>query len=144
MATQTITDITGNEIDVEFEGTVMYVKVAGGCFRLDVLETYHSARLGRQVYQTKNLKLQIDGPTYDLLIATRDANRQPVTTTTLTAPTAKPVTSSPIAAKFAGTCKRSGNRYAKGAMIEQTTYGWAMVGTELNLSYQMDRADSIF
>ncbi|MGI8403716.1 MAG: hypothetical protein ACR2OE_02910 [Thermomicrobiales bacterium] len=144
MATQTITDIKGNEIEVEFEGAVMYVKVTGGCFRLDALETYHSAKLGQQVYQTKNLKIQMDAATYQILVATREANRQPVATTPITTPVAKPVTSGPVAAKFAGTCKRSGRRYAKGAMIEQTAYGWALIGTQLNLSYQMDRADSIF
>ena len=49
-----------------------------------------------------------------------------------------------IAAKYAGTCKRSGRRYGKGARIEQTAYGWALVGTDVDLTYQMDRADSKF
>lgn len=49
-----------------------------------------------------------------------------------------------IRARFAGICKRSGQRYGKGALIEQTRYGWALVGTDVDLGYQMERADSAF
>ena len=47
-----------------------------------------------------------------------------------------------IPAKFAGTCAKSGIRYQKGARIERTEYGWALVGAELDVHYNMSREDS--
>lgn len=53
----------------------------------------------------------------------------------------KPV-SRGIPARYAGTCAKSGQRYNRGAMIERTMFGWALVGAKLNVSYNMDREDS--
>lgn len=47
-----------------------------------------------------------------------------------------------IAAKFAGTCTMSGERYGKGARIERTQFGWALVGADLDVTYNMGREDS--
>lgn len=47
-----------------------------------------------------------------------------------------------IKARFGGTCAKSGVRYGKGARIESTMYGWALVSAELDISYNMSREDS--
>jgi len=47
-----------------------------------------------------------------------------------------------ITARFSGTCAKSGARYGKGARIESTMYGWALVGAELDINYNMSREDS--
>ena len=58
------------------------------------------------------------------------------------AETARKLANRGIAAKYAGTCAKSGQRYGKGARIEHTQFGWALVGAELDVSYNMDREDS--
>lgn len=66
-------------------------------------------------------------------------------TTRATAPAARAATATrQVKAKYAGRCGRTGRRYPAGTMIEQTRYGWAIVGTDVDLSYQMDREDSAF
>ncbi len=47
-----------------------------------------------------------------------------------------------VTAMFAGTCAKSGHRFRKGARIESTMYGWALVGAELDIMYNMTREDS--
>lgn len=47
-----------------------------------------------------------------------------------------------ISAKYAGTCAKTGIRYSKGARIQHTEFGWALVGTTLDTNYNMSREDS--
>lgn len=167
------TDAQGRTIQINIaDGLTYFYTSINGAARTDGPETYYSKRYSTQVYQMAQTKVQLTKDEYDLLIAAREASRnaiqspvavatshvtpaQMVATATArtnaardilapSVPSITPAKSRTMAARYAGTCKRSGTRYAKGAMIEETRYGWALVGTELDLGYQMDRDDSEF
>ena len=72
-----------------------------------------------------------------------DDERQAVAAAEQTIAAARPAARG-VRARYAGRCGRTGRRYAAGTLIEQTRYGWAIVGTDIDLAYQMDRPDSAF
>lgn len=72
-----------------------------------------------------------------------DDERQAVAAAERTLTATRPA-SRGIRARYAGRCGRTGRRYLAGTLIEQTRYGWAIVGTDVDLGYQMERADSAF